>query len=143
MPPRCWWMCRASRFKPYEPETEPQTVHLPEIKGLRLESLNPSSPAPRFGFKGKLHQGVMELLALDARSLVQKITADKDLGIDFTTDFFKAHKAVGEAPVTLKLGFDGFKENLPVLQRFSITWTALPLKKECALLIFLISEASQ
>lgn len=99
-------------FKTYEPEAEPHTVLLPEIKGLSLESLDPSSPALRFGFKGKLHQGVMDLLALDTRSPVRKITADKDLGIDFTTDFFKAHKAVGETPVTLRLGFDGFKEKL-------------------------------
>jgi cell division protein FtsQ len=99
-------------FKPYEPEIEPQTACLPEIKGLRLEPLDPWSMAPQYGFKGELHQGVMELLALDTQFPAREITAYKDLGIDFTTDFFMTHKAVGEASVIVKLGFDGFRDKL-------------------------------
>ncbi len=123
-------------FKLYEPEAEPQTVCLPEIKGLRLESLDPSSPSPRYGFKGELHQWVMALLSLDIPSPVRRITADRDLGLDFTTDFFKEHRAVGGVPVTLKLGFDGYREKLAGTEKILEYMDGFAVEKRVRLIDF-------
>lgn len=99
-------------FKPYEPGGEPLTADLPMIKGLELESLDSVVPAPTYGFKGKLHQGVMALLGIDDTPLFREISADRDLGIEVTTDIFKGHRSAAGESVILKLGFDTFKAKL-------------------------------
>lgn len=99
-------------FKPYEPGGEPMTCDLPKIQGLELESLNTIFPAPTYGFKGKLHRGVLALLNIDGSLPLREISADRDLGIEVTTDIFKAHRSVANESVILKLGFDSFKAKL-------------------------------
>jgi cell division protein FtsQ len=99
-------------FKIYEPELEPLTSDLPKIQGLELESLNPILSVPTYGYKGKLHRGVLELLGIGDTYSFREISADKDLGIEVATDIFKTHTSVANEFVILKLGFDRFKAKL-------------------------------
>jgi cell division protein FtsQ len=99
-------------FKPYDPEGEPLTADLPMIQGLELQSISSTVPAPTYGFEGKLHRGVLALIGLDGTPLFREIRADRDLGIEVTTDVFKTHTSMAGELVILKLGFDSFKTKL-------------------------------
>ena len=94
-------------FKPYEPEKEVLISKLPRISGLGLEFLG-----QKYGFKGKLHHAVMDLLSLEDIHGVNEVTADRDFGLSISMDFFTAGDAVDGNSIKLKLGFDGFKTKL-------------------------------
>jgi len=104
-------------FKPYEPEDEPLTADLPMVQGLELESISSIVPAPTYGFKGKLHRGVLALLGIDDTLNFHEIRADRDLGIEVTTDIFKTYRSMAGESVILKLGFDRFRAKLDGAQR--------------------------
>lgn len=99
-------------FKPYEPEKEILTSKLPMVSGLGLELLGKT-----YGLKGRLHHAVMELLSLENIHIINEITADRDLGISISTDFFKARDAVDDHTIMLKLGFEGFKAKFNMIQK--------------------------
>ncbi|MCP4117394.1 MAG: FtsQ-type POTRA domain-containing protein [Desulfobacteraceae bacterium] len=94
-------------FKRYDPGLDSLAAALPEIFGLKLESMG-----QKYGFSGKLHNAVMEVLALEGRDRIDTITADRDVGIKIKTRIFDGRDAVGNTPITLKLGFDGFQAKL-------------------------------
>lgn len=94
-------------FKRYDPGLDTLASSLPEIFGLKLESMD-----QKYGFSGKLHDAVMAVLALKGMDRIDKITADRDVGIKIATRIFDGRDAVGNTPITLKLGFDGFQAKL-------------------------------
>ncbi|MBI9090429.1 MAG: FtsQ-type POTRA domain-containing protein [Desulfobacterium sp.] len=94
-------------FKRYDPGLDIRASSLPAIFGLTLESMDPG-----YGFSGKLHDAVVAVLALKGIDRIDKITADRDVGIKIATRIFDGRDAVGNTPITLKLGFDGFQAKL-------------------------------
>jgi hypothetical protein len=60
---------------------------------------------------------VLALLGIDDTLNFHEISADRDLGIEVTTDIFKTYRSMAGESVILKLGFDRFRAKLDGAQR--------------------------
>ncbi len=125
-------------FKRYDPGLDTRASSLPAIFGLKLESMDQG-----YGFSGKLHDAVMAVLGLKGIDRIDKITADRDVGIKIATRIFNGRDAVGNTPITLKLGFDDFQAKLNnVAQIIDYMETSVAQKRLCSIDMFNIRSVT-
>jgi cell division protein FtsQ len=125
-------------FKRYDPGLDTRAASLPQIFGLKLESMDEKS-----GFSGKLHDAVMAVLALKGIDRIDRITADRDVGIKVATRIFNGRDSVGNTPITLKLGFDGFQSKLNNVEHIiDYMETSVPQKRLCSIDMFNIRSVT-
>ena len=93
-------------FTQCSPESPPDEMNLPLIKGLTLEKRG-----DRVGFFGLIYQSILSVLTTDFGRPITAVTADNATGIAIETRFLST-SASGqsiEIPTILKLGFSQFK----------------------------------